>query len=63
MPRYQYAGPVQVFDKLVDQYWKAETEAPTPGKARSNLTYRYKRQMGLEPYVKVTLTASIKKLD
>lgn len=63
MATYRYEGAVQVFEKLVDPYWKAETIAPTPQRARSNLAYRFKRENGLAATAKVTLVGKIQKID
>lgn len=61
MPYYEYAyeGPVNEFDKCICRKWTATTYAPTSSKARSNLTYRFKKEFGIEPYVKITLPGKI----
>lgn len=42
--KYVYDGPVMMFNTLVTDRWKGETIAPSENKARSNLTYQFKRQ-------------------
>lgn len=59
--RYIYEGPVMEFDTCIDQFWHAETYAPTEKKALSNLAYRYKRNNGRAASVKITLPGKIKK--
>ena len=63
MPRYSYKGGVKVFDDLVAQYWEAETTAPSAARAKSNITYQFKKQMGLAKNVKVTLEGKIEKVE
>lgn len=63
MARYRYSGPVLIFDKVVDQNWTAETYAISPARARSNLSYRYKKEIGLVPGTKLTLPGKIEKID
>lgn len=63
MPRYSYKGGVKVFDDLVAEHWEAETIAPSAARAKSNITYQFKKQMGLERNVKVTLEGKIEKTE
>jgi len=44
MQTYYYNGPVMEFDRVVSKNWKATTEADSEKKARSNLSYRYKKE-------------------
>lgn len=53
--KYIYDGPVLKFDTCVTNHWKGETMAPSEQKARSNLTYQFKRQNNLVPGTKITL--------
>jgi hypothetical protein len=46
MHEYMYEGPVMEFDTCINRKWKATTYAVSERKARSNLTYRYKREHG-----------------
>lgn len=60
MIRYVYDGPVYVFQTLVTSCWHGETMADTEKKARSNLTYQYKKQTGRARTAKVRLTGDVK---
>lgn len=61
--KYQYDGPVLKFDNLVADRWKGETMAPTARKAKSNLSYQFKKQNNCLPGVKVTLPGEIKMVN
>lgn len=58
--KYTYDGPVMEFDRCVADHWKASTYAASEKKARSNLTYQYKKEHGKTPNTKITLTGKIK---
>ena len=59
MNQYEYTGPVMHFDNCVQRYWKATTTAPNEARARSNLAYRYKKENGYTPNVRITLPGKI----
>ena len=59
MPRYSYDGPVMKFNVCVDHHWKGQTEAPTEKKAKSNLTFQYKKQNKMTPNTIVTLPGKL----
>lgn len=59
MNKFVYAGPVMEFDRLVASNWRGETVAESISKARSNLTYQYKKQNNRVPGCKVTLPGVI----
>ena len=61
--KYAYDGPVLVFDTLVADRWKGETMAPNARKARSNLSYQFKKQNNRMPGVKVTLPGEVKMVN
>ena len=63
MKVYSYRGPVMVFDKCVEHYWTRETTASSEKKARSNLAYQYKKEMGLIPQTKVSITGKLKIIE
>lgn len=63
MKVYSYRGPVMVFDKCVEYYWTGETTASSEKKARSNLAYQYKKEMGLIPQTKVSITGKLKIIE
>lgn len=47
------------FDTCVNNKWTGSTYAPSESKARSNLTYQYKRQKNKSPSTKICLTGKI----
>lgn len=61
--KYVYEGPVLIFDTLVTDRWKGETVAPSEKKARSNLTYQFKKQNNRIVGNKVTLPGKIKMVN
>lgn len=62
MAKYFYEGPVKRFDRCVSNCWRGETIADSEKKAKSNLTYQYKRSHGLSADVKITLTGDVKRV-
>lgn len=60
MNLYIYEGPVMEFERCVQHIWKAETTAPSEAKARSNLTYRWKKENGRAAQSRITLPGKIK---
>lgn len=58
--RYIYEGPVYEFDRCILDSWKAETIASSEQKARSNISYRYKKLNNRIPGTKVKLPGKIK---
>lgn len=61
--KYVYDGPVMIFDRLVADHWKGETIAPSEKKARSNLTYQFKRQNNKIAGSRVSLPGQIKMVN
>lgn len=59
MPRYSYKGPVMEFGRCISNRWEASTYAVSEGKARSNLTYQYKKQHNKVAGTKITLPGEI----
>ena len=59
MQQYRYEGPVMSFDTCVRSNWTATTSAMSEKKAKSNLTYRYKREHGLLPSASIGLPGKI----
>lgn len=59
MNEYTYKGPVMKHDICVANNWEASTYASSEKKARSNLTYQYKKKNNLIPSVKITLPGEI----
>lgn len=61
--KYVYDGPVMEFNKLIADHWKGETMAPTESKARSNLTYQFKKKNNRIAGTKITLPGKLKMVD
>lgn len=55
---YIYEGPVMLFGKCIDQFWRGATYAESEKKALSNLTYRYKKETGRTASAKITLSSN-----
>lgn len=63
MPRYLYKGPVMEFNALLTDRWEGETVAPSEKKARSNLTYQFKRGNNRIAGTRITLPGKIRMID
>ena len=63
MHKYVYEGPVLLFDTVVASIWSGETMAPTAKKAKSNLSYQFKKQNNRLPGTRVTLPGEIKMVN
>ena len=59
MDLYAYSGPVELYGKVIDYHWEAETHATTSRKAKSNLAYRYKKEHGYAEKVVITLPGKL----
>ncbi len=59
MNRYSYNGPVLEFDRCVAHNWKGETVAVSERKAKSNLTYQFKKKYNKTPQTKITLPGEL----
>ena len=59
MKQYLYDGPVMEFDRCIANRWKASTYAVSEKKARSNLTYQYKKRNNKLPNTMITLPGKI----
>lgn len=60
LKHYFYEGPVESFGKCVINDWYGETLAVSPAKAKANLLYQCKKELGLVPSASVTLVGKIK---
>lgn len=56
---YMYSGPVKKFGLTVHSHWKGYTYAVSEAKARSNLTYQFKKEFGMAPNTKITLPGKV----
>jgi len=63
MDKYIYRGPVMEFDRCVLDKWEAETMATSPGKAKSNLAYRWKKRNNRIPGTKIILPGKLEKVS
>ena len=59
---YTYEGPVKSFDDILSNRWISSTYAESNEKARSNLTYQYKKTHGLDRSANITLTGKIRRV-
>lgn len=59
MNQYIYDGPVMEFEKCVAHNWNGSTYATSEKKARSNLTYQFKKQNNKLPNTKITLPGKL----
>lgn len=59
MNRYEYDGPVLEFEKCISDRWIASTYAVSEKKARSNLTYQFKKKNNRLPNAKIILPGKI----
>ena len=59
MDQYFYNGPVLEFEKVIADQWSSKTYAPSEKKARSNLTYQFKKQFNKAASTKITLPGKI----
>lgn len=57
--QYSYDGPVMEFDRCIASHYKASTYAPSEGKARANLAYRIKQEMGKVPNAHIKLPGKL----
>lgn len=59
MELYSYDGPVMEFERVVATRWTGTTYAVSLSKARSNLTYQFKKQYNKVASTKITLPGKI----
>ena len=59
MGLYSYDGPVMEFERVISDRWVGTTYAVSPSKARSNLTFRFKKQHNRLASAKITLPGKI----
>ena len=59
MNTYSYDGPVMEFGRVITTRWVATTYAVSLSKARSNLTFRFKKEHNKIPSTKITLPGAI----
>ena len=59
MDLYLYDGPVMEFEKVICDRWVSKTWAPSEKKAKSNLTYQFKKQFNRTAATKITLPGKV----
>lgn len=59
MNLYLYDGPVTAFNRLIKNRWEASTYAVSDKKAKSNLSYKYKKENNLTADSKIELPGKI----
>lgn len=59
MDQYSYDGPVMSFDHCIVERWSGSTYAVSEEKARSNLTYQFKKQYNYEPRTRISLPGKL----
>lgn len=59
MKQYRYKGPVMEFERCIANNWEASTYAASPSKARSNLTYRFKKEHNKATNTKISLPGKL----
>ena len=62
MNLYSYDGPVVSFGTCIMNNWKASTYAVSESKARSNLTYQFKKKHNKTASAKVDLPGKVMKV-
>ena len=61
--KYIYEGPVMSFNRCIVFKWRGETTANSEAKARSNLSYRFKKENHMGTSVKISLPGALTKED
>lgn len=59
MDLYGYSGPVVIFGQIVEPNWSGVTRAATPARAKSNLTYQWKKAHGKTAASRVELPGKV----
>lgn len=57
--KYRFEGVVYHYQKIVDNHYVAETEAPSAAKALNNLAHRWRQENNFVSYLKVRLVGEI----
>lgn len=61
--KFVYDGPVMEFDRCIASNWHAETSAVSEDKAKSNLTYQFKRSNNRIAGTRITLPGKVKMVN
>lgn len=57
--RYSYCGPVMEFDRLIVERWSSSTIAVSEEKARSNLSYQFKKRNNRTANTRIALPGKL----
>ena len=60
---YSYDGPVMEFERIIANRWTGTTYAQSEKRARSNLTFRFKKEHGKGTGSKIPLPGHITKVE
>lgn len=63
MYRYVYDGPVSESNHLITNNWHGETWANSEAKAKTNLSYQFKKASNKPSMAKITLNGFVKRVD
>ena len=63
MYRYVYDGPVSESNHLIVNNWHGETWANSEAKAKTNLSYQFKKASNKPLMAKISLHGKIKRVD
>lgn len=58
--KYVYDGPVLEFDRVVEDKWHGETWASSKSKAKSNLTYQWKKKHNRVSGTRISLPGPVR---
>jgi hypothetical protein len=61
--KYIYEGPVMNFDRCIIFKWRGETVANSEAKAKSNLSYQFKKENQMGANAKISLPGTLIKED
>lgn len=56
MDQYVYDGPIIAFDNCIQKRWKGSTYAVSAAQAANNLAFRFKKENGMLPSAKVSVS-------
>lgn len=59
MNLYTYEGPVLYFGRITAIKWVGQTTAQSEKRAKSNLAYRFKKEMKLMPTAKIEMPGKL----
>lgn len=57
--KYIYKGPVLMFGRVIADSWEAETMATSERKAKSNITYQFKKDNHILAGTKISLPGKV----